>query len=167
MDSTIDYFAKVHSRTERLVACIPSDQIEWTIKEGRFSIGDTLRHLGAIERYMYAENALCKPSKYPGHGQELASGYEAVIAFFNEMHRQSMEIFHSLTPEDLERKCETPAGVKITVWKWLRAMIEHEIHHRGQLYLYLGLLGVETPQIFGLKSEEVRKISELSKRKDI
>jgi uncharacterized damage-inducible protein DinB len=39
-------------------------------------------------------------------------------------------------------------------------MIEHEIHHRGQLYLYLGLLDVPTPPIYGLTSEEVRERSE-------
>jgi uncharacterized damage-inducible protein DinB len=34
-------------------------------------------------------------------------------------------------------------------------MIEHEIHHRGELYIYLNLLNVKTPPIFGLTSEEV------------
>jgi hypothetical protein len=38
-------------------------------------------------------------------------------------------------------------------------MTEHEIHHRGQIYLYLGILGVPTPPIFGLTSEEVRACS--------
>jgi uncharacterized damage-inducible protein DinB len=50
----------------------------------------------------------------------------------------------------------TPAGTPITVWKWLRAMVEHEAHHRGQIYLMLGMLGVETPPLYGLTSEEVR-----------
>jgi uncharacterized damage-inducible protein DinB len=40
--------------------------------------------------------------------------------------------------------------------KWLRAMVEHEVYHRGQLYLYLGLLGVPTPPLYGLTSEQVR-----------
>jgi uncharacterized damage-inducible protein DinB len=34
-------------------------------------------------------------------------------------------------------------------------MIEHEAHHRGQIYLMLGLHGVPTPPIYGLTSEEV------------
>ena len=50
----------------------------------------------------------------------------------------------------------TPAGTPITVGKWLRAMIEHEAHHRGQLYFILGLRGVPTPPIYGLTSEEVQ-----------
>jgi len=59
----------------------------------------------------------------------------------------------------LQRKCATPDGAHITVWKWLRAMVEHEIHHRGQLYLYLSLLNVPTPPLYGLTSEEVRERS--------
>ena len=52
-------------------------------------------------------------------------------------------------------KATTPAGTPITTWKWLRAMLEHEAHHRGQLYLLLGLRGVKTPPIYGLTEEEV------------
>jgi uncharacterized damage-inducible protein DinB len=49
----------------------------------------------------------------------------------------------------------TPAGAKISTWKWLRAMIEHEAHHRGQIYLMLGMRGVPTPPIYGLTSEQL------------
>ncbi len=45
--------------------------------------------------------------------------------------------------------------------KWLRPMIEHEVHHRAQIYLTLGMLGVDTPPLYGLTSEEVRERSAL------
>lgn len=45
----------------------------------------------------------------------------------------------------------------MTIGKWLRAMIEHEVHHRGQIYLMLSVLKVPTPPIFGLTSEELRR----------
>ena len=53
----------------------------------------------------------------------------------------------------------TPAGAEITVWKWLRSMIEHEIHHRGQIYTYLHLLEQESPPLYGLTSEQVKENS--------
>jgi uncharacterized damage-inducible protein DinB len=34
-------------------------------------------------------------------------------------------------------------------------MVEHEFHHRSQLAVYLILMGVQSPQIFGLGVEEV------------
>jgi len=155
----LDYFEKVRARTLRIVGCIPSDKIEWTYREGKFTFGDLVRHLAAIERYMYAENARLRPSRYPGHGRELADGYEQTLAFMDMMHQESVDIFRGLTDADLLKKCVTPAGAPVTVWKWLRAMAEHEAHHRGQLYLYLGLLGVPAPPIYGLTSEEVRERS--------
>jgi uncharacterized damage-inducible protein DinB len=35
-------------------------------------------------------------------------------------------------------------------------MVEHEAHHRGQIYLMLNMLEVPTPPLYGLTSEEVR-----------
>lgn len=96
---------------------------------------------------------------YPGHGTELAEGPENVLAFFHRLHQESMEIFGRLSSDDLQKKCVTPGGAAITVWKWLRAMVEHEVHHRAQIYVYLGMLGLPAPPIYGLTSEEVRERS--------
>jgi uncharacterized damage-inducible protein DinB len=72
------------------------------------------------------------------------------------LHAESIAIFSNLSNDDLQRKCITPGDAPITVWKWLRLMVEHEIHHRGQIYLYLGMLGIPTPPLYGLTSEQVR-----------
>ena len=104
---------------------------------------------------MYGENVQGKPSAYKGCGEDLAKGYTQVLAYYEQLHQESMDIFAQLSPEDLTQKCPTPAGIEITTWKWLRAMVEHEIHHRGQLYTYLALLDIKTPSIYGLTSEEV------------
>jgi len=151
-----DYYEKVRERTRRLVDLIPADRVDWTPVPGKFTLGDLVRHLGAIERFMYAENARLLESRYPGHGKELADGRDAVLAFLDLRHAESMAIFRGLTDEDLEKKTTTPGGVSLTIWKWLRLMVEHEIHHRGQIYFMLGMLGIETPPIYGLTSEEVK-----------
>ena len=155
----LDYYEKVRQRTLKVIACIPPEKFDWCYAEGKFSFADIIRHLAAIERYMYAENAQLKPSCYPGHGKELADQPENVLAFFNQMHQESMEIFGGLSADALQKKCVTPGGAPITVWKWLRAMVEHEVHHRSQIYVYLGMLGIPTPPIYGLTSEEVRERS--------
>jgi len=115
---------------------------------------------------MYAENVQMKPSIYSGHGKELADGPENVLAFMDRLHGESVGIFSRLTEEDLKKKCLTPAGIPITISKWLRALVEHEVHHRGQIYIYLGILGIETPPIYGLTSEEVRARSEAPRRSE-
>ena len=154
-ESFVAYLESVRGRTRRVVACIPPERLEWTHREGAFTLGDLVRHLAAIERWMFAENAAGRPSRYPGHGRELADGHDAVLAYLDRMHAESLEIFRALTPEELARPCTTPAGARMATWKWLRAMVEHEVHHRGQVYLMLNFLGVPTPPLYGLTSEEV------------
>jgi uncharacterized damage-inducible protein DinB len=139
-----------------VVLCIPPEDLEWAPAPGKFSFGDLVRHLAGIERFMYGETVLGRPSRYPGHGRELADGYADVLAYYDRLHEESRAIFARLDADALRAKCVTPAGTPITVWKWLRAMFEHEAHHRGQLYLMLALRDVPTPPLYGLTSEEVR-----------
>ncbi|HEX6899383.1 MAG TPA: DinB family protein [Thermoanaerobaculia bacterium] len=155
VDSFLGYFDKIRERTLRVARCVPPDQLEWRYREGTFSFGDILRHLGAIERCMFAENAVLRPSRYPGHGRELADGYEEVFGYLNRMHAETVEILAGLSSADLQRKCVTPGGAELAVWKWLRSMVEHEVHHRGQIYVYLSMLGIQGPPLYGLTSEEV------------
>lgn len=152
----VAYYGRLRDRTGRVVERIPPDRIEWRPADGAFSFGDILRHLAAIERWVFAENVSGRPSRYPGHGRELADGHAAVLAYFEEAHRETLALLGELTPDALERPCRTPAGSTLPAWKWLRALAEHEVHHRGQLYLMLRLIGVATPPMFGLTSEEVR-----------
>ena len=151
----LEYYDKVRNRTKTIIAKIPPDKIDWTYRTGKFTFADLIRHLGAIERWMYAENAQQKPSRYTGCGKQLADGHYAVLKYLDDTHAESLKIFYSLTEEDINKKCLTPDNTPITVWKWLRLMAEHEIHHRGQLYLYLGLLEIEVPALYGLTSEQV------------
>lgn len=162
VESFLSYWERVRERTARVVSLIPPEKLEWSYRAGKYTLGDLVRHLAGIERYMYAENVQGKPSRYPGHGSELADGRQAVREYFDRLHAESIAIFRALTPEDLERKCSTPGGSPISTWKWLRAMVEHEIHHRGQIYIYLAMLGVSTPPLYGLTEEEVRARSLVS-----
>jgi uncharacterized damage-inducible protein DinB len=152
----LDYWEKVRERTRRVVVRIPEERLEWAWKPGKFTLGDLVRHLAGIERWMYGENVQRRPSRYPGHQEELAKGLPAVQAYFECLHAESMEIFRGLSDADLAERCVTPGGAEIPIGKWLRLMIEHEVHHRGQIYLQLAMLGVETPPLYGLTSEQVR-----------
>ncbi|MGA7557899.1 MAG: DinB family protein [Terriglobales bacterium] len=159
LDWFLEYLDKVHQRTTRVVQCIPPDKLEWSYHDGKFTLGDLVRHIAAIERYLFAETIQGQPSRYAGCGRDLADGYENVMTFRDTLHTQTVEILSRLGDEGLTKKCTTPDGASITVWKWLRLMTEHEIHHRGQIYIYLAMLEIPTPPIYGLTSEEVQQRS--------
>ena len=153
--SFLDYYERIRERTIKVINVIPPGNIEFSYMPGKFTIGDEIRHIAGIERYMFTETIAGRPSAYPGCSRELADGYEKVMKYFNDMHIESVEILNNLHDSDLNEKCTTPGNTQIPKWKWLRAMVEHEIHHRGKLYIYLNLLNVKAPPLFGLTSEEV------------
>ena len=155
----LHYFGNVRERTMRVARCIPPDKLDWSYAPGKFTLGDLLRHIAVAERFIWAETVSGRPSQYTSHGKELADGYENILAFMERLHVESTAIFSRLSEDELQRKCKTPDGAPITTWKWLRLMTEHEIHHRGQIYLYLAILGVPTPPLYGLTSEQVRERS--------
>jgi uncharacterized damage-inducible protein DinB len=158
-DEFFHYLEQVRERTMRLVRSIPPDKVEWTCREGEFTLGDLARHIALTERYVFAECANGRPSRYQGCGRDLADGLDNVIAFMERMHAESVQIFRGMSDQDLTRKGTSPQGVPITAWKLLRSMAEHEAHHRGQMYVYLGILGVKTPSIYGLNERELEAIS--------
>lgn len=155
VSSFTTYWSKARGRTMRVLDHIPESDLEWSYSPDHFTFGDLFRHLAGIERFMYAENVAGRPSRYPGHASELASGLSAVRSYVERCHNDALAIFNGLSDSDLLQKCMTPGGASISVWKWLRAMVEHESHHRGQLHLMASMRGITLPPLFGLKEEEV------------
>ena len=154
--SFVAYWQRIHERTARVIAAIPPEQYDWRPTDDAFSFADLIRHLAAIERFMFAENVCGRWSAYPGHGRELADGVNHVLQYYRTMHDEAVALVSQLSDDDLQLTCTTPGGASMTRAKWLRAMIEHEAHHRGQIYLMLKLAGVPSPPLYGLTSEQVR-----------
>ena len=162
IDSFLHYFETIRERTVRVVQAVPQEKFEWRHAPQVFSPGDLARHIAATERYTFAENVLGRPSRYPGCGADLASGKDATLLFMQKMHAETVALLRGLRPEDLEGKGLSPQGHAVTAWKFLRAMVEHEVHHRGEIYVYLALLGVPRPPLYGLTESELRGLSNSS-----
>ena len=159
IESFLPYFETIRERTLRVFRAVPAERLEWRHADDVFSCGDLARHIAAVERYTFTENVLGRPSRYSGCGPEIAQGHEKVAAFMERMHRESIELLQDLKPKDLAGKGLSPQGVPVTAWKLLRAMIEHEVHHRGEMFVYLALFGVPRPPLYGVTEAELRRYS--------
>ena len=161
----LNYFNKVHHRTMSAARAIPPDKVDWTFREGKFTLGDLVRHIAATNRYLFVEVVRGGVSAYTGCAKELAATHDELVQFIERLHQESFEIISGLSREDLNQKRLTPDGASIRAWKFLRSMIEHEIHHRGQIYTYLALLEAASPPLYGLTSEQVIERSRLPAEK--
>lgn len=151
----IDYWQGARRRTERALPLIPPERVDWAPARGAFTFGDLIRHLGATERRLFVGLIVDGRSTYQGCGPELGVTLADAINYLQRMHAESVDRLRTLPDEVLLERVKTPAGMELRVWKWLRAMTEHEAHHRGQLYFYLRCLEIRPPELFGLTSEDV------------
>lgn len=159
VSSFLDYYEKIWKRTLRVIDKIPHQKIDWKPKSDAFTFKDILIHMVHLERYMFAETVVNKINNYPGHIKLEINNFEEMVKYITMIHDDTLILFTSLTDDTLATRCTTPDNASIRVWKWLRAMIEHHIHHRGQIYTYLNLLDVKSPPLYGLTSEQVNERS--------
>ncbi|MDF2629059.1 MAG: hypothetical protein K0R39_2890 [Symbiobacteriaceae bacterium] len=150
----VRYFESVRERTLRFIAAVPPEQMDFSPHPGKFSLGDLVRHIAATER-MFVAVALDGRWAYPGHGRELASTKEEAVAYLAAGHAAAMERLHGAPDTLLNEKRPTPDGHAVSAWRILMLMAEHEVHHRSQISQYLVDLGLEPPQIFGMRLEEL------------
>lgn len=156
VDPFINYFASIRRRTLNYVYTIPADKIDWRPQAGELTCGDIIRHLAAAE-LMFAGAAVEGKWRYPDHEWDAERG--SLVDALNTLetsHAATLKILATLSDADLAQPRPSLAdGPPIKAWRLLMAMVEHEIHHRSQLAVYLSLLGVEPPQIYGLGVEDV------------
>jgi uncharacterized damage-inducible protein DinB len=155
LEAFIRYFDRIRQRTITFFRTIPPEQIDWCPQAGEFTCGDIVRHLAASE-LMFVAVAVAGRWDYPGHEREHAPNLESALVHLEAAHTEAMRTLRTLSDADLDQPRPTLAASKpLKVWHILMLMAEHEIHHRSQLATYLTLMGVEAPQIYGMKLEEV------------
>lgn len=152
--SFVEYFDSIRRRTMNFVRLIPPDQFDWSPREVEFTCGDLVRHLAATEQ-TFVGAAINGQWRYRGHDRALASTLDAAIAYLDAGHAEAMTALRSLNDAELDQPRPSLKGPPAKAWRWLMAMVEHEIHHRSQLAVYLMLLGVKPPHLYGLGVEDV------------
>lgn len=150
----IDYFSSIRKRTLNYVCAIPADQINWLPKEGEFTCADIVRHIASGEK-MFIGVVTQGKWKYEGHVGDQES-VDELIAHLDQTHRTAMNKLESLPDSELDQLRPALEGsTQVKAWRWLMAMVEHEIHHRSQLAMYLFLMGITPPHIYGLGVEDL------------
>ncbi len=153
--SFISYFESIRRRTLNYIHTIPEDQFEWRPAPVELTCGDIVRHIAAAEQ-MYVGLIVAGRWQYPGHTRDPAATVQAMLAELEAGHARAMERLRQVPDGELSQlRPALGEGPPIKVWRWLMAMVEHEVHHRSQLAVYLTLMGVTPPQIYGMGVEDV------------
>lgn len=147
LDSYIKTWKRIHKQTTALMAVAPDDKYDWKPSETAMSLGALMHHL------WIAETGLIEATlngAFPKERPEPKTNTADLIAAFDQSHETLIPKVAALTPEQLAEEV-APFGPEKAMSRMalLQATHEHEIHHRGQLYVYLRTLGCAVPPLFG------------------
>lgn len=79
---------------------------------------------------------------------------ERITAYFHHVREYSRSRVESLGRNDLDRVLTipgTPGDWSVRSWLWF--ILEHELHHKGQIWLYLRQMGL-TPPFYAMPLEK-------------
>jgi uncharacterized damage-inducible protein DinB len=154
MTTFVPYFESIRRRTLTCIRCIPEDHLDWAPKPGEFTCGDIIRHLAAAES-MFVGAVAESRWRYGGHTAREATTLDTLIADLEQRHAGAMATLRQVPDHELQQPRPTLDGPPVKAWRLLMALVEHEAHHRSQLAVYLLLMGVQPPHIYGLGVEDV------------
>ncbi len=141
-----DHWDKVHGITLRLIKQIPEDKLDLRPTEKNFTMRDLVTHIYHAER-VFTRTGVRGEIKLEDFQIIPHPHLETVEDLYNyakEVHDETNNTFSNFTIEQIMRPVKTPWG-EMPLFHHINSAYEHHLHHRGQLYIYLRLAGVENP----------------------
>jgi uncharacterized damage-inducible protein DinB len=149
----VRYFEGVRRRTVTVVNRVTPALLDWRPRPEELTCGDIIRHLAGAERFFVTKVLEDRFTEDLDPGPPLP--HAATRARLDAVHRAEMTRLAAMPDRRLGTPLPDLDGGTVKAWRFLMAMVEHEVHHRSQLDCYLAEAGVEPPQLYGYRMEEV------------
>jgi uncharacterized damage-inducible protein DinB len=120
------------------------DELHYKPFEEAWSVGEILLHIANAEEGWFRYAVTREFDEWPsGHTLENYPTFESIKILLTEVHDWTETYLSGLKPEDYKQVFELPWDERVPLGWIIWHVLEHEIHHRGELSLILGLLGRE------------------------
>jgi uncharacterized damage-inducible protein DinB len=141
------HWAEVRDGLFQALDKLTDEQLNFVPRKGLWSLGKVVRHIAGAEEGWFRYVVARELDDWPKYPAEDYPTVEAVKTLLAEVHTRTEAYLVTVDNADLDRVIETPWGKQLTLRWIIWHVLEHEIHHRGELFLMLGLLGLEGPDI--------------------
>jgi uncharacterized damage-inducible protein DinB len=154
----LEEFDQEMTSTRNLLARVPTDKGTWKPHEKSFALG----HLALLVAWIpgWITRSLHEASIDLAGG---GAGYtfeptEKILEMFDRNVREAREALAQVTGAALDESWSLKMGEQVLMTSprglVVRQHLNHLIHHRGQLTVYLRLVDVPLPKIYGPTADE-------------
>jgi uncharacterized damage-inducible protein DinB len=155
-----------HPVTKRVIAAIPDDQVEYRPDQIVKSAIDLAWHIVTAEvRFMNAVTAGAfdlTPLPRPDRVRTA----DAVNHWYEESFDDAFQRLKATSGEQLIKPVDFRGIFKFPAVVYVQLGLNHSIHHRGQLSMYLRPMGAKVPSIYGesFDAREARERAQAASR---
>lgn len=144
--------------TKRVLERIPDDKLSWKPHPKAFSLGQLALHIASVPGSVAAA-AVPDSMEAPNFSQPEAKSRQEVLDTFSSSLRSAKEALQNMDDARLNSTWSLTKNGKVIMAVprivFLRSILmNHNYHHRGQLSVYLRILDVPVPSIYGPSADE-------------
>jgi uncharacterized damage-inducible protein DinB len=157
-ESLLPEFDQEFSATRRVLERVPDAQWVWKPHAKSSSLGDLAAHIASLPSWiavsMESDVFDVLPKRGPAWRPDACATSREVLALFDAKVAQARAALESCPDAHFEKPWSLMAGER-KILSMSRARVarsfvmSHLIHHRGQLTVYLRLLDVPLPKVYG------------------
>jgi uncharacterized damage-inducible protein DinB len=143
--------------TRRVIERVPTEKGEWKPHQKSFPLGHLTQLVAIMPGWFTRVIREGRIDLASGPGYSFQST-ESLLEQFDRHVREGREAIAGATDAELDETFQLTAGpqtlMSLPKGEVVRQTINHLIHHRGQLTVYLRLIDVPVPSIYGPTADE-------------
>jgi uncharacterized damage-inducible protein DinB len=144
--------------TKRVLDRIPNDKLAWKPHPKSFSLGQLALHIAAVPGHVAAA-AVPDTMEVPNFPRPEPKSSQEVLDTFSQSIESAKDTLKKMDDAKLMSMWSLTKGgmvfMSVPRIGFIRSILmNHTYHHRGQLSVYLRLLDVPVPSIYGPSADE-------------
>ena len=155
----IPEFDREFAETRRSLERIPEDKFDWKPHEKSFTLHQLAAHVAEIARWVPVTLNMDEFDIDAPYDRVVPETKEEILAHFDEGVAEGRSLIEAATSDQLMSTWSMKKGGEVTMSMpkgvVLRSFIlNHNVHHRAQLGVYLRMLDVPVPGHYGPSADE-------------
>jgi uncharacterized damage-inducible protein DinB len=131
----------------RALDMLADEQLGFVPREGLWSLGTVACHIAEAEEGWFRYVVTRELGAWPEFAAGDYATVESIRTLLAGVHSRTEAYLATVDVVDLERIIDAPWNEAIPLRWIVWHVLEHEVHHRGEIYLMLGLMGMEAPDV--------------------